>query len=98
MNKSDLIERISEKSRITKKQAEMVVNIIFDSMTKALQIGDRIEIRGFGSFVARTYESYTGRNPRTGQSIHVAPKKLPFFKPGKELKKRVDGTGQASGQ
>ncbi|HLD75294.1 MAG TPA: HU family DNA-binding protein [Bdellovibrionota bacterium] len=99
MNKSDLIERISEKSRITKKQAEMVVNIIFDSMTKALQIGDRIEIRGFGSFVARTYEAYTGRNPRTGQSIHVAPKKLPFFKPGKELKKRVDGdTGPVSGQ
>lgn len=92
MNKSDLIERISEKTQITKKQAEMVVNIIFDSMTGALQAGDRIEIRGFGSFVSRHYGAYTGRNPRTGQSIHVTPKKLPFFKPGKELKKKVDAT------
>ncbi len=94
MNKSDLIERISEKTQITKKQAEMVVNIIFDSMTGALQAGDRIEIRGFGSFVSRHYGAYTGRNPRTGQSIHVTPKKLPFFKPGKELKKKVDSSAQ----
>ena len=85
-----MIERISEKTQITKKQAEMVVNVIFDSMTGALQAGDRIEIRGFGSFISRHYGAYTGRNPRTGQSIHVSPKKLPFFKPGKELKKKVD--------
>lgn len=90
MNKSDLIEKISERNNITKKQAEMVVNIVFDTMTEALQKDDRVEIRGFGSFVSRHYEAYTGRNPRTGQSIHVPPKKLPFFKPGKELKKRVD--------
>jgi len=91
MNKSQLIEYIAEKSNIPKKRAEEVVNLIFDSMTEALARGDRIEIRGFGSFVNRSYGSYTGRNPRTGDSIKVAPKKLPFFKVGKELKDRVDG-------
>lgn len=91
MNKSELIEIISEKSRVPKKKAEEVVNLVFDSMTEALVKGDRIEIRGFGSFVNRTYGQYTGRNPRTGESIEVMPKKLPFFKVGKELKERVDG-------
>lgn len=91
MNKSELIEVIAEKSKIPKKRAEEAVNLVFDSMSQALVKGDRIEIRGFGSFVNREYESYTGRNPRTGESIHVAPKKLPFFKVGKELKERVDG-------
>ena len=91
MNKSELIEIIAEKSKIPKKRAEEVVNLVFDSMTAALAKGDRIEIRGFGSFVNRQYGSYTGRNPRTGDSIEVAPKKLPFFKVGKELKERVDG-------
>ena len=91
MNKSELIEIISEKGNIPKKRAEEVVNLVFDSMTEALVKGDRIEIRGFGSFVNRDYGSYTGRNPRTGESIEVEPKKLPFFKVGKELKERVDG-------
>ena len=91
MNKSQLIETIAEKLNIPKKRAEEVVNLIFDSMTDALVKGDRIEIRGFGSFVNREYGSYTGRNPRTGESIKVQPKKLPFFKVGKELKERVDG-------
>ena len=93
MNKSQLIEMISEKSNIPKKRAEEVVNLVFDSMTEALARGDRIEIRGFGSFVNRDYGSYTGRNPRTGESIKVQPKKLPFFKVGKELKEMVDGHG-----
>jgi integration host factor subunit beta len=91
MNKSELIEIISEKGNVPKKRAEEVVNLVFDSMTEALVRGDRIEIRGFGSFVNRDYGSYTGRNPRTGESIEVQPKKLPFFKVGKELKERVDG-------
>ncbi len=90
MNKSELIEIIAEKSKVPKKRAEEAVNLVFDSMCQALAKGDRIEIRGFGSFVNRDYESYTGRNPRTGESIEVAPKKLPFFKVGKELKERVD--------
>jgi integration host factor subunit beta len=97
MNKSELIEVIAEKSKIPKKRAEEAVNLVFDSMSQALVRGDRIEIRGFGSFVNRQYESYTGRNPRTGQSIKVAPKKLPFFKVGKELKERVDGQEEAAG-
>ena len=91
MNKSELIEQIAERGRMTKKKAEDVVNLIFDSLVDAMKSGDRIEIRGFGSFVVKNYEAYTGRNPRTGQSIKVKPKRLPFFKVGKELKERVDG-------
>jgi integration host factor subunit beta len=93
MNKSELIEKVAEKSNITKKRAEEVVNLIFDSMVEAMVKGDRIEIRGLGSFVVKTYGSYTGRNPRTGESIRVRPKKLPFFKVGKELKERVNMIG-----
>jgi integration host factor subunit beta len=91
MNKSDLIEIISQKGKMTKKRAEDVVNLIFDSMVEAMKKGDRVEIRGLGSFVVKDYEAYTGRNPRTGESIQVKPKRLPFFKVGKELKDRVDG-------
>lgn len=90
MNKSQLIEKISEKANITKKKAETVVNTVFDSMVKALLENDRIEIRGFGSFVNKQYKSYQGRNPRTGETISVTPKRLPFFKVGKELKELVD--------
>ena len=90
MNKSELVLKVAEKLNLTKKKAEDVVNLIFDSMTNALLKGDRVEIRGLGSFMVRQYNSYTGRNPRTGQSIQVKPKKLPFFKTGKELKKRID--------
>lgn len=90
MNKSQLIEKISEKANITKKKAETVVNTVFDSMVKALLENDRIEIRGFGSFVNKQYKSYQGRNPRTGETISVTPKRLPFFKVGKELKELVN--------
>lgn len=90
MNKSDLIELVATKTNVTKKRAEDVVNMIFDSMIQAMARGDRIEIRGLGSFVVKEYGAYTGRNPRTGESIQVKPKKLPFFKVGKELKERVD--------
>ncbi len=96
MNKSELIEIIAEKARVTKKKAEDLVNLIFDSMTEALVKGERIEIRGLGSFVSREYGAYTGRNPRTNESIQVKPKRLPFFKVGKELKERVDGENQKS--
>lgn len=90
MNKSELVELLSERGKMTKKKAEDVVDLIFNSMVDAMKGGDRIEIRGFGSFVVKDYGSYTGRNPRTGQSIEVRPKKLPFFKVGKELRERVD--------
>jgi integration host factor subunit beta len=91
MNKSDLIEIISSKANIPKKKAEDVVHLIFDTMTDTLVRGDRIEIRGLGSFTVKNYGAYTGRNPRTGESIYVKPKRLPFFKVGKELRERVDG-------
>ena len=90
MNKSDLINTIAEQAKLQHKTAEEVVNLIFDSMSQELVSGGRIEIRGFGSFVVREYDSYKGRNPRTGESIEVKPKKLPFFKVGKELKELVD--------
>ncbi len=91
MNKSELIEALAEKKGISCKKAEEIVNTIFESMTSAMLSGERIEIRGFGSFVINEYKAYTGRNPKTGESISVKPKKLPFFKVGKELKERVAG-------
>ncbi len=91
MNKSDLIDILAAKLNQPRTKAEDVINLIFDSMTDTLAKGGRIEIRGFGSFIPKEYQSYVGRNPRTGESIEVKPKKLPFFKVGKELKERVDG-------
>lgn len=91
MNKSELIETLAERKGISYKKSEEIVNTIFDSLSEAMLAGDRIEIRGFGSFVINEYKSYTGRNPKTGESIDVKPKKLPFFKVGKELKERVAG-------
>ncbi|MDQ1278076.1 MAG: integration host factor subunit beta [Thermodesulfobacteriota bacterium] len=90
MNKSGLIEAVSRKENITEKKAVEVVNLIFKGFTDELKKGGRIEIRGLGSFVVRDYEAYTGRNPKTGKNIKVSPKKLPFFKVGKELKEKVD--------
>ena len=90
MNKSDLIEKIVDLTNVPRKRAETVVNLVFESMTRVLAAGGRIEIRGFGSFVAKRYRARTGRNPRTGAPIPVAEKRLPFFRVGKELKERVD--------
>lgn len=89
MNKSELIELLAIKKDVSNKRAEEIVNIIFNSMAEAMVGGERIEIRGLGSFVIKEYGSYTGRNPKTGEQITVNPKKLPFFKVGKELKERV---------
>ena len=96
MTKSDLIEKLSEQGRLSKKQAEMVVALVFDSMMAAMKTGDRIEIRGFGSFKVKHYKPYTGRNPKTGEKVEVRPKKLPFFKVGKELKELVDHRAAAA--
>lgn len=86
MNKSELIRTLAEESGIPLEDAAMVVKIFFDSMKEALVAGDRIEIRGFGSFKIKEYGGYDGRNPKTGESVHVVPKRLPFFRAGKELK------------
>jgi len=91
MNKSELVEQLAIKKDIPIKRAEEIVNLIFSSMTEAMINGDRIEIRGLGSFVVKDYDTYTGRNPKTGEPIKVSPKKLPFFKVGKELKEMVLG-------
>ena len=90
MTKSELIERISDKLKLPAGKAEAIVNCVFDSMVKALEHGEGIEIRGFGSFTVRDYKAYEGRNPRTGETVHVAPKRLPFFKVGKDLRERVN--------
>jgi integration host factor subunit beta len=91
MNKSELVESLATKKTMPIKKAEEVVNAVFASMTDALLSGDRIEIRGFGSFVVKEYDAYTGRNPKTGESVVVKAKKLPFFKVGKELREKVLG-------
>jgi integration host factor subunit beta len=90
MNKLELIDTLKNKSGISKNDAAAVVELFFDSMSEALAKGDRVEIHGLCSFYVKEYKSYKGRNPSTGQSVQVAPKKLPFFKCGKDLKDRVD--------
>ncbi|MEO8875060.1 MAG: HU family DNA-binding protein [Polyangiaceae bacterium] len=92
MTKSELIDLMAEKSDLTKARAELVVNCIFDSMAEALLRGEGIEIRGFGSFTVRPYKPYSGRNPRTGAPVSVPPKRLPFFRVGKELKELVNAS------
>jgi len=93
MTKSGLIERVAELTpHISKKDTEVVVNTIFDSMTEALKQGGRIEIRGFGSFQVKIREAREGRNPKTGEEVQIPAKRTPFFKVGKELKEKVDET------
>ena len=90
MTKSELIDAVAQRTKITKSRAEQVVNCVFESMTQALERGEGIEIRGFGSFTVRHYKPYNGRNPRTGKPVPVPSKRLPFFKVGKELKELVN--------
>ena len=90
MQKLKLIDALKKECRISKKEAAAIVDLFFESMSEALARGDRVEIRGLCSFYVKEYESYKGRNPKTGESVQVGSKKLPFFKCGKELKERVD--------
>jgi integration host factor subunit beta len=90
MTKADLIAAVAEKLKFPWGRAELVVDHIFEAMIEALKRGEGIEIRGFGSFTIRQYEAYEGRNPRTGETVHVKPKRLAFFKVGKELRERVN--------
>lgn len=92
MTKSQLIENLSEKlpETLSKKDAELIVNIIFSDMSEALKKGDKIEIRGLGTFKVITRKARVGRNPKTGEKVDVLEKKAVFFKPGKELKERAD--------
>jgi integration host factor subunit beta len=91
MNKSDLIAALVKKENMTEKMAADIVNLIFDGFTDEMKQGGRIEIRGLGVFTVREYGTHKGRNPKTGEEVDVKPKRLPHFKAGKELKKKVDG-------
>ncbi|MDH3343995.1 MAG: integration host factor subunit beta [Desulfobacteraceae bacterium] len=90
MNRSDLINSLKNKVALSRKDAGKVVDTFFDALKETLSKGDRVEIRGFGSFSVKSYKPYIGRNPKTGEKINVTSKKLPFFKVGKELKEMVD--------
>ena len=90
MNRSDVISVLKEEARLSRKEAERVTDAFFSAIEETLIKGERVEIRGFGSFTVKRYKSYTGRNPKTGEPISVPEKKLPFFKVGKELKEMVN--------
>ncbi len=90
MNKSQLVAALAKEENLPLRKAEEVVNTVFEDMEKSLIKGERVEIRGLGSFKVKQYDGYKGRNPKSGEVIDVGPKKLPFFKVGKELKERAD--------
>ena len=90
MNKLDLIEALQNEAELTKNEAAAVVKLFFNEMANALANGDRVEIRGLCSFYVKKYKAYSGRNPKSGEEVKIKPKKLPFFKCGKELKERVN--------
>ena len=90
MNKSDLIDALAIDQHLPTKTAEAIVATVLDAIAEELVNGGNVEIRGFGSFTVREYKSYDGRNPKTGKKIEVKPKKLPFFKVGKDLREAVD--------
>ena len=101
MTKAELVDEVARVVQLTKKQAETIVNIVFDSIVDSLRAGQKIELRGFGSFRLRSRKSRTGRNPKTGEKVEVPSKKIPYFKPGKELKelinRSVGGAGEKTG-
>ena len=90
MTKADLVEKVANEADLTKKDAEQLVEIIFDSITDSLNKGEKIELRGFGSFRVRQRNSRKGRNPKTGDTVQIPAKRVPFFKAGKELREMVD--------
>ena len=91
MTKADLIEEVSKVTETTRKDSEVIVEAIFDSVVRSLRDGDKIEIRGFGSFRTRQRQPRVGRNPKTGTRVEVPAKRIPYFKPSKELKDLVNG-------
>ncbi len=90
MKKSDLVAALAKKENLTEKEAQAIIDLIFDGFTETMKQGGRVEIRGFGSFSVRKYGAYRGRNPKTGGPINVKKKRLTFFKTGKELKEKVN--------
>ena len=98
MTKAELVDEVARVVQLTKKQAETIVNIIFDSIVDSLRTGQKIELRGFGSFRLRSRKSRTGRNPKTGEKVDVPSKKIPYFKPGKELKELINKAFAEAGE
>ncbi len=96
MTKADLIEEVSRLAELTRKDSEVIVETIFDSVVRSLRVGDKIEIRGFGSFRTRQRKPRVGRNPKTGDRVEVPAKKIPFFKPSKELKDLINSGANAA--
>ncbi len=96
MTKADLIEEVSRVAELTRRDSEVVIETIFESVINSLRAGDKIEVRGFGSFRTRQRQSRVGRNPKTGDRVEVPAKKIPFFKPSKELKDVVNSSGPAA--
>jgi integration host factor subunit beta len=94
MTKAQLVDQVAESASITKKHAELIVNTVFDSIVQSLKEGDKIELRGFGSFRIRHRGSRVGRNPKTGDRVLVPPKRIPYFKPGKDLREMLNGGEQ----
>ena len=90
MTKAELIDHVAKASALTRKHSEVIVEAVFSSIVEALQQGDKIELRGFGSFRLRQREPRKGRNPKTGDRVDVPPKRVPYFKPGKELKELIN--------
>src|SRR5689334_10055334 len=97
MTKAELVDEVARVVQLTKKQAETIVNIVFDSIVDSLRAGQKIELRGFGSFRLRSRKSRTGRNPKTGEKVEVPSKKIPYFKPGKELKELINKAMEEAG-
>ncbi len=96
MTKAELVDEVARVVQLTKKQAETIVNVVFDSIVDSLRAGQKIELRGFGSFRLRSRKSRTGRNPKTGEKVEVPSKKIPYFKPGKELKELINTSMDAA--
>ncbi len=96
MTKADLIEEVSRVVEMTRKESEVIVEAIFDSIVRALREGDKIEIRGFGSFRTRERQARLGRNPKTGERVEVPAKRIPYFKPSKELKDLVNHAAEST--
>ena len=95
MTKADLVDEVTQAAELSRKDSETVVEIVFESIVKSLRAGDKIEIRGFGSFRSRQRKARVGRNPKTGERVEVPPKTVPYFKPSKELKDLVNGAAAA---
>lgn len=95
MTKADLVEEVAKVTELTRKDSEVIVDTLFESVIKALRVGDKLEVRGFGSFRVRQRNSRVGRNPKTGEKVEVPAKRVPYFKPSKELKDLINGDGVA---